>query len=95
MTHKRKHLRQGIGRRLRIRGIDIAATHQFLGEILGVGIHEFEMHRGIVLTGRLMDIDIQAVVALHLERGLHTGGREHSHRGVAPVHGLIEALTDA
>ena len=79
MTHKCKHLRQGIRSGLRIGGIYIAATHQFLGEVLGVGIHEFEMHRGIVLTGSLMDVDIQAVVALHLERGLHTCLREHGH----------------
>ena len=74
MTHEGERLRQGIGRGFRIGGIDIAATHQFRGEVLGLGIHELEMHCGIVLTGCLMDIDIQAVVALHLEGGLHTGG---------------------
>ena len=74
MTHEGERLRQGIGRGFRIGGIGIAATHELLREMFCFGIHELEMHRSIVLTGCLMDIDIQAVVALHLEGGLHTGG---------------------
>ena len=41
-----------------------------------------------------MDVDVQPVVALHLQRRLHTRLREHSHRGVAPVDGLLKPTTN-
>ena len=34
-----------------------------------------EVHSGIVHTGGLVEVDIQAVVGAHLQRGLHGGGR--------------------
>ena len=62
--------------------------------MLGVCIDEFEVHRGIVGTGSLVDVDIQPVVALHLQRCLHTRLREDGHAGVAPVHGLLHTAAD-
>ena len=56
---------------------------------------EIEVHGGIVHTGGLMDVDIQAVVGLHLQGRLHAGFREHRHRRVAPVDGLVELCADA
>ena len=71
VTHEGERLRQGPGRRFGVGGISIAATHELLGEVLGLGVDEFEVHRGIVLTGGLVDVDIQTVGTLHLEGGLH------------------------
>ena len=94
MTDEGKRCRQGIRCGLGIRRIGIGESHQLLREVLRLGIDELEVHRGIILTGCLVDVDIEAVVALHLERGLHTCLREHCHRGVVPVHGFPETLTD-
>ena len=52
---------------LGIGGVGVAATHKLLGEVLGLGIDEFEVHRGVILTGCLVDVDVEAVVALHLQ----------------------------
>ena len=71
MTDEGKRLWQRIVDRKRIGGIGIAATAQFRRECLGLSIHQFEVHRGIIRTSGLMDIDIEPVVALHLERCLH------------------------
>ena len=89
MTDKGIGFRQGVGRALGVRCIGIATATQLRGERLGLSIHQFEVHRGIVGTGSLMDIDVQSVVALHLQGGLHTSFREHRHTGVTPVHGLL------
>ena len=48
------------------------------------------MHRGIVDAGSLVNIDVESVVGLHLERRLHTGFREHCHRRVSPVDRIVE-----
>ena len=72
MTHEGEGLRQWIGRWLGIRGIGIAASAKLGGESLGLGVNQLQMHRGVILTCILVDVDIQAVVALHLQRGLHT-----------------------
>ena len=40
--------------------------------MLRLCIDKLKVHRGIVLTGCLVDIDVEAVVALHLEGGLYT-----------------------
>ena len=41
-----------------------------------------------------MDVDIESVLRLHLQGGLHPRGREGGHRGVAPVDGFVEAAAD-
>ena len=69
---------------------------------LGLGINEFKVHGGIIGTGSLVDVDIKTAsfsvyihgIALHLERGLHACLREDSHRGIAPVDGLLHAVAD-
>ena len=48
-------------------------------------IVEVEVHRGVVDAGGLVDVDVEAVVGLHLQRRLHTRGREDGDRGVVPV----------
>ena len=53
-----------------------------------------EVHGGIVHAGSLVNIDIQAVLALHLQRCLHPSGREYCHRRVSPVHSVVEASPD-
>ena len=72
MADKREGLWQGIGRWQGIRRIFIAAALKFGGQCLGFGINQFQMHGGIVGTGCFVDIDIQSVGRLHLQRGLHT-----------------------
>ena len=72
MAHEGERFGQWIGRRLRVGRIGIAATAKLGRECLGLRIHQFEVHRGIVGTGSLVDVDIQSIVALHLQRGLHT-----------------------
>ena len=74
MTDKGERLWQGEGRGCRIGGIGIAASAQLGGQLLGIGINQFQMHGGIVQTSSFVDVDIQSVVALHLQRGLHTRG---------------------
>ena len=74
MTDKGERLWQGEGRGCRIGGIGIAVALQLGGECLRLGIDQFQVHGGIVQTSSFVDVDIQSVVALHLQRGLHTRG---------------------
>ena len=67
MADEGERLRQRVVERLRIGGIGIATALKFCREMLGLGIYEFEMHRGIILAGGLVDIDVETVVALHLQ----------------------------
>ena len=67
----------GVGREPRV-------EHQVL-------VVQIEVHRGIVHAGSLVNIDVKAIATLHLQRRLHAGGREHRHRRVAPIHGIMEA----
>ena len=41
-----------------------------------------------------MDVDVESVVALHLQRGLHTGGREYRYGRIIPVDGFLHALAN-
>ena len=41
-----------------------------------------------------MDIDVQPVVGLHLQGGLHTSLREYGDRRVGPVDSLLEATAN-
>ena len=43
------------------------------------------MHGRVVETGSLVDVDVQSVAALHLQRGLHAGVGEDGCGGVALV----------
>ena len=67
MADEGERLRQWVVQWSRIGGIGIATALEFRRELLGLGIYEFEMHRGIILTGCLMDVDIETVITLHLE----------------------------
>ena len=49
---------------------------------------QYEMHAGIVDQSCLVNVDIEAVIRLHLKGGLHTGHRERSLGGVA-AEGLL------
>ena len=74
MADEGKGLRQGITCRLGVRGIGVAAATELGGQGLGLSVHQFEVHGGIVQTGGLVDIDIQAVGTLHLQGGLYACG---------------------
>ena len=74
-----KRLRQRVVRRLGIGGVDITVAFELGGESRGLGVDQLEVHGGIVDAGGLMDIDIQPVLRLHLQRGLHACGRENGH----------------
>ena len=56
---------------------------------------EVEVHCGVVLAGSLVDVDIESVVGLHLQRCLHASLGEHRHRRVVPVDSLLELCTYA
>ena len=94
VAHERKDLRQRIRRWLRIGSIGIRKAHQLLREMLGLSINELKVHGGIIQASSLVDVDVKSVITLHLESGLHTRLREHSHRRVVPVDSLLETLTD-
>ena len=94
MAHEGQWCWQRIGRRLRVRRIGIAAAAEFCGEGLRLGINQLQVHRGIVQAGSLVDVDIQPVGGFHLQRRLHARRREHRHRRVAPVHGLLHPPPD-
>ena len=89
VTHKGHHLGQRIFQRLRRRGIDVCASAQLLCQVLRLRIHQLQVHRGVIHTRCLVDVDIQPVIGLHLQRRLHSGGRKHRHRRVLPVHCLL------
>ena len=79
MADKSERLGQRIVGRLGIRCVGIASTSKLGRERLCLSIHQLEMHRGIVGTGSLVDVNVETVVALHLKRGLHTCLGENSH----------------
>ena len=41
---------------------------------------QIEVHGRIIQTGSLMDVDVEPILGLHLERGLNTGIREDGGR---------------
>ena len=59
---------------------------------MGLPVHE-QVHAGVVDERSLMDVDIESVIGLHLERGLHSAGAEEGLRAVA-YHLLLEILAD-
>ena len=67
MTDKGEGFGQRPGRRLRIGRIGVAATTQFCRQRLGLGINQFQVHRGVVGTGSLVDIDVETVLRFHLK----------------------------
>ena len=89
----------GHGAPRRIAGrLHIALHASGIGREPGLKHHvlivEVEVHGGIVDAGGLMDVDIQSVLGLHLQGCLYAGGREDSHGGVVPVHGIVETGAD-
>ena len=94
MAYKSEGLRQRVGRWLGRRGIGIAVAHQRLREIFREGIDQLQMHRSIILTSSLVDIDVKSVGTLHLERSLYTRRREDGYRRVVPVDGCLRTLTN-
>ena len=59
---------------------------------MGVAVYE-QVHAGIVHEGCFVDVDVEAVVGLHLERGLHAAGAEEG-LGAVAHHLLLEVLAD-
>ena len=55
---------------------------------------QIQVHRSVVNTRRLMNIDIESVGGFHLQSRLHTCRREDCHRRVAPVDRVMEASAD-
>ena len=55
---------------------------------------EVEVHGGIVDQGCLVDVDIQAVLRLHLQGGLDSRLGEVGHGRVGPVDGIMETGAD-
>ena len=62
------------------RGLDAAFVTRGVRTKEGTKYHilvvEVEMHGGEVERGGLMDVEVKAIVGLHLKGGLHAGGRE-------------------
>ena len=91
MAHKGIGCRQLTACRCGVGGIGIAASAQLGSQLLGSGIHQFKVHGGIVGTGGLVDVDIQAVVGFHLQRSLYTCLREDGNGRVAPIDSFLHA----
>ena len=94
MTHEGERLRQLRTGGLGIRRIGIAAAAKLCAECLGLRIYEFQMHGSIIYAGSFVDVDVEPVSGLHLQRSLNTCFRENSNGRIAPIDGIVHTSTD-